>query len=389
MTKPTLAFATVCKNEEHIIEKCLDSVAPYINYLIVVDTGSTDKTLEIVKRFIAKTQIPAEIFHDEWESFDKNKTKMMQYAFGKTDYVMHFDADDLLIGDFSFNNEDAGYDYYSMSVKRGGSSYSTPIIYNNRLKWKFCGVAHTWIKCLDKQNISQINFRLNQCYILSEDVGARSKDQKKYLRDAEKLQKQFWDTLYDDPDGLNSRSIFYTAQSYMDYAVTNNDRENIINAIRWNRLYTYIKNNWIEETFEAHLRISKCLMLLNENFDKIKNEIDKSIAIFPDRAEPYFYFGIYCNGKRENGLAYDYLMKAKNISLESAKSKYILFVNNYCYGKYINDELSVACYWTGKYQEGLRYLLEIIDDPEFSHHKNRLEDNRQHFNKKMLELGIR
>mgnify|MGYP001328285957 CR=1 FL=1 len=48
--RPTLAFATMCKNEEHIIGQVLDAVAPYIDYLVVADNGSTDRTLEIVEK---------------------------------------------------------------------------------------------------------------------------------------------------------------------------------------------------------------------------------------------------------------------------------------------------------------------------------------------------
>ena len=34
MNRPSLAFATMCKNEEHIIGTVLDAVAPYIDYLV-------------------------------------------------------------------------------------------------------------------------------------------------------------------------------------------------------------------------------------------------------------------------------------------------------------------------------------------------------------------
>jgi hypothetical protein len=52
-----------------------------------------------------------------------------------------------------------------------------------------------------------------------------------------------------------------------------------------------------------------------------------------------------------------------------------LFVNVYTYGKYINDELSVSCYWLGKYDESISLIKEIIEDPEFSNSKERLQSN--------------
>lgn len=369
--RPTLAFATMCKNEEHIIGTVLDAVAPYIDYLVVADNGSTDRTLEIVQEFMDRTGIPGEIHHDEWYGFDKNKNLMMEYVFGKTDYVLHLDADDVMGGDFSFTNEDVGYDNYLMTMKRGTSTFKATVIYNNNLRWKFCGTAHTIIKCLDKQHYSTGDIS-HKGYVVCDGIGSRAFDPKKYFYDAERLEKQFWDTLVEDPDGLNYRSVFYCAQSYMDYGM-------IREALQWNRLYTKLQNTWIEERFEAQMRISRCLMRLDNPTQEVINEMEKAIAIFADRAEPYYHLGKYLNQKGYHELAYQYLTKAKNISLEAAKEKYMLFVIGTCYGKFINDELSVACYWTNRIEEGVDLINQIIEDQDFEQSKPRLLDNLNHF----------
>jgi hypothetical protein len=41
--------------------------------------------------------------------------------------------------------------------------------------------------------------------------------------------------------------------------------------------------------------------------------------------------------------------------------------------------LSVSCFWTKRYEEGYNYLLEIIDDDRFANQKDRLLDNKKHF----------
>ena len=369
--KPTLAFATMCKDEEHCIRECLDSVKDHVDYILVHDTGSTDNTIQIVKDFLQETGIPGEIFEAEWQAFDINKTMMMEKVKGKTDYVLHFDADDFLRGDFSFTSEDAGKDQYSMSVKRGGTTYSCSLIYNNNLTWKFAGVAHTIIKALDKQSITSAN--LNKGYLASEPIGSRIEDPNKYRKDAENLEKQFWRCLIDDPDGLLARSCFYAGQSWLDHG-------NIDKALQWKRLYMNLDNTWIEEQFEAQHRIGQILIQKERPIKEIIEAIDKAINLIPDRAEPYLTLGRYLNIKRESELAYSYLKRGKAISLEQAQRKYLLFVNKYGYGKYFNDELSVACYWSGRYQEGLDLIAEIKNDPEFKIHKERFEDNVKHFN---------
>jgi glycosyltransferase involved in cell wall biosynthesis len=369
--RPTLAFATMCKNEEHIIGTVLDAVAPYIDYLVVADNGSTDRTLEIVQEFMDRTGIPGEIHRDEWFGFDKNKNMMMEYVFDKTDYLLHLDADDILAGDFSFTADDAGFDNYYMTMKRGTSTYKATVVYNNRLHWKFCGTAHTIIKCLEKPNYSTGDLS-ERGWVICDPVGSRAFDPKKYFYDAERLEKQFWDTLIKDPDGLNHRSVFYCGQSYMDYGMMEK-------ALQWNRLYTKLANTWIEERFEAQMRVSRCLMRLDAPVQEVVAEMEKAIAIFADRAEPYYHLGTYLNHKGYHELAYQYLTKAKGVSLEVAKKKYVLFVINSCYDLHVNDELSVSCYWTNRIEEGVNLINEIIENPIFEASKPRLLDNLNHF----------
>jgi glycosyltransferase involved in cell wall biosynthesis len=374
MKKPTIVFATVCKNEEHIIRQTLESVYKYISYWVICDTGSTDKTREIITEFFKEKDIPGELFIDEWKGFGPNKTLMMERAKGKADYILHFDADDILIGDFELNEDK--YDTYNARVRRGPTDYVSSILYRGSLLWKFCGVAHTIIKCIDKPNFTVGNLVDLNFYLSSEDVGARSFDPEKYLRDAEKLRQQFFDTLVDDPDNLNSRSAFYTAQSYLDSG-------RLTEAIQWYRLYLRLKNTWIEEEYECYVKIAGCLAVLKESPDKVISEYMSAINIFPDRAEAHYRLGQYCNTVNHFQMAYDQLDKAYKCDLEKVKSKYILFIDKRCYGKFVKDELSVACYWLERYNEGLKLINEIVDDPDFELEKPRLLENIQHFKNKL------
>jgi len=380
--RPTLAFATMCKNEEHVIGQVLEAVAPYIDYLVVADTGSTDRTLDIVREYMERHNIPGEIHVDEWEGFDKNKNKMMSYVYDKSDYVLHLDADDILAGDFSFNHSDAGFDNYFMTMKRGNSTWKATVIYDNRLQWKFCGVAHTVIKCVDKPMGYSTGDLCDRGYVIADGVGSRAFDPKKFLYDAERLTGQFWATLTDDPDGLNARSVFYTAQSYMDYG----QEDSYEQALKWNKLYLKLKDTWIEEYFEAQMRISLCMMRINSyTTEEIIDEMEKAIAIFPDRAEPHMRLGRYLNSIGQHHAAYQYLKQAQEMNLDAVKRKYILFVDDTSYNLHVNDELSVACYWTGRYQEGINLVEEIIANERWAYDVERLQTNIQHFNNKLNE----
>jgi len=370
--KKTICFATMCKNEEHCIRDTLESVYKYIDTWVVHDTGSTDNTCKIVEDFFKEKNIPGELFIGEWVGFDYNKTQMFNKCYNRSDYILHLDADDIFHGEPDFSlieNHDA---YYFNCLR--GNFYNVLLLFNNRHHWKFCGVAHTTIKNLDNPNYSTSNKMVsNDFYQLSRDTGSRSYDPDKYLKDANRLKDQFFKCLYADEDDLLTRSAFYTAQSYM-------DSSNFNEAIQWYTLYINLKNTWIEEVFESHIRITKCLITLGESFNRIKYHIDTAINIFKDRSEPYLLFGKYCNSLEKWEMGYSYLIKTVDLSYEDAKSKYSLFVSRNSYEPYNLDKLSVSCWWTKKYEEGLKYLLQIKESPLMQYDIGRIKENESLFN---------
>ena len=88
-TLPTISACLMVKDEEELLGQCLWSIRQLVDEIIVVDTGSTDKTVEIAKRFGAK------VFHHPWEdNFSVHRNQSLGYATG--DWVLIIDADEKL-----------------------------------------------------------------------------------------------------------------------------------------------------------------------------------------------------------------------------------------------------------------------------------------------------
>lgn len=87
-----ISLCMIVKNEEELLERCLECVSSFIDEIILVDTGSTDKTKEIAKDFGAL------IYDFEWCN---DFAKARNYAFSKAtkDYIMWLDADDYITKD--------------------------------------------------------------------------------------------------------------------------------------------------------------------------------------------------------------------------------------------------------------------------------------------------
>uniref|UniRef100_A0A6C0ISV7 Tetratricopeptide repeat protein n=1 Tax=viral metagenome TaxID=1070528 RepID=A0A6C0ISV7_9ZZZZ len=110
--------------------------------------------------------------------------------------------------------------------------------------------------------------------------------------------------------------------------------------------------------------------------------------IFPERSEPYFYYGIYCNKIEHYEDAYDNLIISKNKSHNDIKilhptSQYT------AYGLYTNTELIHCCFKLKRFDETISYITEIINHPDFRNSQQQLLSLIQNINQsKMNERSM-
>ena len=84
-----ISLCMITKNEETYLENCLNSVKDIVDEIIIVDTGSTDKTKEIAKKFGAK------IFDFKWiDDFSAARNESLKHA--TKDWILVLDADEVI-----------------------------------------------------------------------------------------------------------------------------------------------------------------------------------------------------------------------------------------------------------------------------------------------------
>ncbi|QOR36419.1 glycosyltransferase [Clostridium sp. 'deep sea'] len=89
MNKPSVALCMIVKNEEDYLAECLNSVKNYVDEVVIVDTGSTDKTIEIAKHYKVK------LIESIWQgNFSKARNLAINNA--KCDWILILDADERL-----------------------------------------------------------------------------------------------------------------------------------------------------------------------------------------------------------------------------------------------------------------------------------------------------
>lgn len=89
---PTISLCMIVKNEEAVLARCLDSIADLMDEIIIIDTGSTDRTKEIA------AQYTSQIYDYKWTN-DFSAARNFSFSKAHMEYIYTADADEVLDAD--------------------------------------------------------------------------------------------------------------------------------------------------------------------------------------------------------------------------------------------------------------------------------------------------
>lgn len=310
------------KNESKIIKRCLESVENTVDAFCILDTGSTDNTVEIVEEFL-KTRRGC-VTVEPWKNFGYNRSVSFDNAQRyvrdvlkwntDTTYGLLLDADMMFVGNIkNYALDKVGY---SVMQINGCLEYSNIRVIRLDFPWKCVGVTHEY---WDGPNNGVLSKEI--CYINDKNDGGCKHD--KYERDCILLEKG----LESEPN--NPRYMFYLAQTY-------NDMGKFSDAVKWyKKRYEY--GGWFEEMYISAYKISK--------ITKDKEWVWKAHECDPTRIESLVSYIAYC--RETNKITKEVLAMAMYAATIAKPSTPKLFLETAVYDWRVWDELSIIAYYTG------------------------------------------
>lgn len=361
--KEKICLNMIVKNESQVIKRCLDSVKPIIDYWVIVDTGSTDGTQELIKDYMK--DIPGELVERPWKNFGFNRTEALELAKGKADFILIIDADDWLEFDADFVWPELTADAYEMWRGSRDFSYLIPQIIRSQLPWKWKGVLHEYLDC--GQNFtSKI---LEKMRYVSGCDGASSHDVEKFKKYIAMLEEG----LKEEPN--NERYVFYLGEACRDAGEK-------LKAIEWYQKRVAI-GGWDEEVFWSKLQIALLAKELNFQKDFVIWQFYLCHAFRPHRSEPVYYLAELFNGEKNHLMAYE-LIKGKKSHVR--KEKDLLFNMNWIDEYGLDIQLFLAAYYLGFYQESLEVCNQLLANKSLPlEWRKYVEDNRSFALEKIME----
>ena len=338
-TKPLISCVCIVKNGKLTLEKCLKSVAPIVDEFIVVDTGSTDGTQSIIKKFGKLYEIPFKNYVD---------TKNEALALASGSYILFMDADEYVIHglDKIRSYADGGVNAVYGKILEGSCEepsleYYRTRIWTNDGQWKFigpggvhevaCGPGDT-VTDSEIQVFHDHSYKTNELY--SDRFESNAVALEGYVKE--------------HPE--EPRGWFYLAETYMCLGRR-------LEGITAHKKYLSLPNiSFRDEIWQAWYDIAGAWKEEGE-YDKAMEACDGAIAVDGRRAEPYNLKGAMYYNLQEWDKAIQCYEKAGSLPFPD---DVVLFIDPREYSVVPYDNLAV-CYDKIKKYDKAQICLEKIN----------------------------
>jgi len=319
-----VVWNAIVKNEAARIERCVKSLLPYVDGAIVVDTGSSDNTSELIMEQFTAAGKPVELYSVPFVNFSQARNEALRFA-----RASHLPWQRLLLCDADMELKVERSDWlngvngsaYDMRQTAGSVSYWNRRVVSRQARGDYVGVTHEYLDIAGAG-------RIDGAWFLDHADGANRPD--KLERDIKLLQAAL---QVETSPGLLQRYNFYLAQSFFDLG-------------RWREAAEYYKRRvalggWDEERWNAQLHYAHCLDNMGDKPSAVWALLE-AYEMRPQRAETLYDLAKLF--RERGGSNYRSLLFSEP-GMVASRPGDMLFVNDYVYRTGLNEEFSICAYY--------------------------------------------
>lgn len=275
----TVSLCMIVKNEENTLERCLSGISGLVDEIVIVDTGSTDRTKEIAGKY-------ADRVHDfEWVD-DFSAARNYAFSLATKEFILWLDADDIMLphdgGKFCELvaalpwDADAVSMHYHLSFD-GQGQVSSSLRRNRLVKrsngYRWVGAVHEYLEVSGR--------------IVNADIAVTH--DRKHTNSSRNL------NIYEKRESMGevftSRNLYYYANELADHGQWGR-------AIEKYEQFLGRGDGWIEDNLAACERLSECFYRLNR-MNEAKRQVSRAFAYSLPRAEHCCRLGFYFMEERD------------------------------------------------------------------------------------------
>ena len=357
MSGRKISLCMIVKNEESFLPGCLESVKNIVDEIIVVDTGSTDRTVEIAKSYGAK------VYHFKWQNdFSSARNEALKHATGE--WILVMDADERLLPGQEGKIRryiNLGYDGIYVKIvnkdKNGKieSFANYPRLFRKKEGVKFKGKIHEQIG----QSIVDSGGKLVVSDIVIEHLG--------YGQDEETMERKFKRNLaiLEDEIKENPNNAFaYYNIGVIQILLGNTDDG--LSSLKKALSIPPEKSNLNDGVRAVIHNIMGKAEFRRKNYELSIKSFKNSLNIAPDQITAPFYLGenYYEIGDYQSAVT-NYLKALKLLDTPVEKRRINIAFENDVSKSYVNFKLGCSYFKLGNRARAERHFLTAVEDETF------------------------
>ena len=369
-----LTIGMIVKNEEKYLEKCLTALKPILenvdSELIIADTGSTDNTVEIAKKFTDN------VFHFEWiNDFAAARNSTLDKARGE--WYMFIDADEIIVDPtelIEFFNSGEYKDYGSATyIVKNYNDLSRMDLFNlfnaHRLTALRDGVR---FEKSVHENFNQFFAPVKNFNVIADHYGYVFKDKGKTLDTAEKKTSRNLDLLFQElNEGKKTGKVIETIYGQIAdcYAIISKYDEALdyinqglehCNPESYVRIGYYVKKLKILNSMGKHKEIDEtCQEYFSKKNAVRKEKLVSDCNVYFYWVAAYYAIGNYDEVINKAALGFDIYRSYHNGKLYTTELNFVVMEATIPMLKQICNMFLIACTERKRYNDALSQLPNI------------------------------
>lgn len=284
-SRKSLSLAMIVKDEEDCIKRCLDSVIDLVNEIVIVDTGSTDKTIEICRSY------NAQVFSYPWNNdFAAARNFSLDKVTG--DWVLWLDADEEVAPESrnQLNNETNFDDYDAFSVPLINFygekvdhdqvvQIAQPRLFRNYMGFRFENKIHEWLNLSFAYEQDRVGFLDLKIYHYGY-MNAQVDNKQKFNRNVSLLLHEL------EEEKNHAWTHYYLAAEYY----RRNEFKKAFEHI--NQSITLFINDGIIPPPSMLYSLKYSILMETRSWEGAWPGIKSAVKMFPDYVDLKFYMGV-------------------------------------------------------------------------------------------------
>jgi len=383
-----ICLSIIVKNESKVIERMLKTVSPILDYYCVIDTGSSDGTQDIIRKFFEEKGIPGKVIDHKWKNFEDARNKaltetriLLEEYNVPNPFGFWIDADEQLSFDPAFNinkfkNNIIRFHGANLKVSYGGQNYFRMQLFSTKKPWRWYGPVHEVLVCDEDWSSLTIGQVEGLEVLVLPDGNSWEAEtlQQKYEGHAKILE----DYVANDPN-KDPRWVFYLAQSYRDA----NTQENREKSLYWYEKRAQMDNGFWEEIYFSLLMAASLKASLEKPIEEILEAYRKCGKTNQHRCEHLIPIIVHYHSIQDFESAYIYSSHAMKFAEKSPFPHSSLFIDNSIYDWKIYDMHSISCWYSNRKKEGadtFKKLMNVVNAGKVNQFEiKRILENKKFF----------